>query len=48
MDLGKEFFYNYKNFKDVMKSFNINHYSTFSNLEASIVERVNCIRKNLM
>lgn len=45
-DLGKEF-YN-KDFKALMESFNINHYSTFSNLKASIVERVNRTLKNLM
>lgn len=45
-DLGKEF-YN-KDFKLLMQSFDINHYSTFSNLKASIVERVNRTLKNLM
>lgn len=45
-DLGKEF-YN-KEFKLLMQSFDINHYSTFSNLKASIVERVNRTLKNLM
>lgn len=33
-------------FQNLMKEFNINHYSTFSNLKASIVERVNRTLKN--
>lgn len=33
--------YYYKGFKDLMSNFLINQYSTFSNLEASIAERVN-------
>lgn len=45
-DQGKEF-YN-KEFSKLMKSNNINHYSTFSNLKASIVERWNRTLKNLM
>lgn len=45
-DMGKEF-YN-KEFKNLMHSFNINHYSTFSNLKASVVERVNRTIKNAM
>lgn len=45
-DLGKEF-YN-KNFRQLMSDFKINHYSTFSNLKASIVERVNRTIKNIM
>jgi hypothetical protein len=45
-DMGKEF-YN-SQFKELMKKFNINHYSTFSNLKASIVERVNRTLKNIM
>lgn len=45
-DLGKEF-YN-KDFKQLMSTFGINHYSTFSNLKASIVERVNRTIKNRM
>lgn len=38
-DMGKEF-YN-SNFQDLMRLFKINHYSTFSKLKASIVERFN-------
>ena len=45
-DMGKEF-YN-KDFRSLMESFNINHYSTFSNLKASVVERVNRTLKNSM
>lgn len=45
-DMGKEFFN--KDFKSLMNKFNINHYSTYSNLKASIVERVNRTLKNLM
>jgi hypothetical protein len=45
-DLGKEFFN--KEFKKLMDEFNINHYNTFSNLKASVVERVNRTIKNLM
>lgn len=45
-DMGKEF-YN-KFFQDLMKKYKINHYSTFSNLKASVVERVNRTLKNLM
>lgn len=45
-DSGKEF-YN-KHFKDLMKKYNINHYSTFSSKKASIVERVNRTLKSLM
>lgn len=45
-DLGKEF-YN-KEFKKLMDEYKINHYSTFSNLKASIVERVNRTLKNIM
>ena len=37
-DNGKEFFNNH--FQRVMKEFNINHYSTYSTMKASIVERV--------
>ena len=37
-DQGKEF-YN-KDFMQVMKSYGINHYSTFSSIKASVVERV--------
>lgn len=45
-DMGKEF-YN-KEFKELMKNFNINHYSTYSNMKSSIVERVNRTLKNIM
>ena len=45
-DMGKEF-YNAQ-FKKLMDEYNINHYSTYSNLKASIVERVNRTLKNLM
>lgn len=45
-DNGKEF-YN-KDFKTLMTRYKINHYSTFSNLKASIVERVNRTLKNMM
>ena len=45
-DLGKEF-YN-QHFQQLMEKFKINHYSTFSNLKASIVERVNRTLKNIM
>lgn len=38
-DQGKEF-YNSK-FNSLMKQYNVNHYSTFSNIKASIVERFN-------
>lgn len=45
-DMGKEF-YN-KEFQELMRKFNINHYSTFSNLKSSIVERCNRTLKNIM
>lgn len=45
-DMGTEF-YN-KNFKQLMKRKNINHYSTFSPLKASIVERFNRTLKEKM
>lgn len=45
-DLGKEF-YN-KNFKELVEKYNINHYSTYSNVKASVVERVNRTLKNIM
>lgn len=45
-DWGKEF-YN-KDFSKLMKQYNINHYSTFSNKKASLVERVNRTLKSLM
>jgi len=45
-DMGKEF-YN-KHFQDLMKKFNVNHYSSYSNLKSSIVERCNRTLKNMM
>lgn len=45
-DMGKEF-YN-KEFQSLIKKFSINHYSTYSNLKSSIVERVNRTLKNMM
>lgn len=45
-DMGKEF-YN-KQFGNLMKTFNINHYSSYSNIKSSIVERVNRTLKNIM
>lgn len=45
-DLGKEF-YN-KHFQELMKKYNINHYSTFTEKKASIVERLNRTLKNRM
>lgn len=45
-DLGKEF-YN-KDFQNLMQKHHINHYSTYSNLKASVVERCNRTLKNLM
>jgi Integrase core domain len=45
-DLGKEF-YN-KEFKELMSSKGVNHYSTFSTLKASVVERVNRTLKSKM
>lgn len=45
-DNGKEF-YNAK-FDDLMKRHQIEHYSTFSNLKASVVERFNRTLKSLM
>lgn len=45
-DRGKEFFN--QNFRKLMQTFDINHYSTFSNMKASIVERVNRTIKNKM
>lgn len=45
-DLGKEF-YN-QHFQQIMQNYKINHYSTFSNLKASIVERVNRTLKGIM
>lgn len=45
-DMGKEF-YNSK-FKQLMQNYNINHYSSFSSLKASIVERLNRTIKQRM
>lgn len=45
-DRGSEFLN--QDFQKLMKEFNINHYSTYSNLKASVVERVNRTIKNLM
>lgn len=45
-DRGKEFFN--RDFKKLTKEFRINHYSTFSEKKASIVERVNRTLKNIM
>ena len=45
-DRGKEF-YN-KNFQDLMERYNVNLYSTYSNLKASICERFNRTLKNKM
>lgn len=45
-DMGTEF-YN-KSFQNLMKLFNINHYSTFSELKAAIIERFNRTLKNVM
>lgn len=45
-DDGKEFFN--KHFNDLMKAHKINHYSTFSVMKASIVERFNRTLKGMM
>lgn len=45
-DDGKEFFN--KVFGKVMKTYSINHYSTYSVMKASIVERLNRTLKNMM
>lgn len=45
-DNGKEF-YN-SEFTNLMKKYKINHYSTYSNLKASVVERFNRTLKNCM
>ena len=45
-DDGKEFFN--KQFQQLMQKYNINHYSTYSILKASIVERFNRTLKGLM
>lgn len=45
-DRGKEFFNS--TFEKLVKKYNVNHYSTFSDKKASIVERVNRTLKNIM
>lgn len=45
-DMGKEF-YN-KEFQNLMKEYNINHYSSYSSLKSSIVERCNRTLKSMM
>lgn len=45
-DMGKEF-YN-SSFKQLMKQFNINHYSTFTEIKAAIIERFNRTLKESM
>lgn len=45
-DQGKEFFNTH--FKKLMDQYNINHYTTYSNLKSSIVERFNRTLKNKM
>lgn len=45
-DMGKEF-YN-KDFQEYLKKRNVNHYSTFSMMKASVVERFNRTLKNNM
>lgn len=45
-DMGKEF-YN-KEFKELMDKWKINHYSSYTHLKASVVERVNRTLKNKM
>lgn len=45
-DQGKEFYNSH--FKNVLQKFNINHYHTYSNMKASIVERFNRTLKNKM
>lgn len=45
-DDGKEFFN--KEFKSLMNKFSINHYSTYSIMKASIIERFNRTLKSLM
>jgi len=45
-DQGKEF-YN-KEFNNLMQTLNINHYSTYSSMKASVVERVNRTLKSIM
>lgn len=45
-DQGKEFFN--KDFKNLMKKYEINHYSVFSSKKACVVERVNRTLKSIM
>ncbi|KAK9888953.1 hypothetical protein WA026_004237 [Henosepilachna vigintioctopunctata] len=45
-DFGKEFYNKY--FKELMNTSNINHYSSYSNLKCSVVERVNRTLKSIM
>lgn len=45
-DMGKEFFN--KDFKQLMNKWKINHYSSYSNLKASVVERLNRTLKEKM
>jgi len=45
-DQGKEFFN--ADFQKLMKDFNINHYTTYSSVKASIVERLNRTLKGMM
>lgn len=45
-DLGKEFYNTF--FKNLMNRYKINHFSTYSSLKASIVERFNRTLKNWM
>jgi hypothetical protein len=45
-DQGKEF-YN-KGFKELMNKYSINHYSTYTNIKASVVERFNKTLKEKM
>jgi len=44
-DMGKEF-YN-ANVQKLLKKHNINHYSTYSIMKTSVVERFNCTLKNI-
>ena len=46
VDRGKEFYNNLS--KSLMKKYNINLYSTYSNIKASIVERLNRTLKEKM
>lgn len=45
-DMGKEFYNSH--FKQLMNKFNINHYSTFSEIKAAIIERFNRTLKSAM